>query len=866
MKNNTLGHEKKTQNILFWGVCSILFLPIIILPPSFQPSEWTRTTLFRILITALVTFVLFKYFYKNDISISLPKWNISKYLPFLVLLGFMLLIIISTIFSVDPRFSFFGNPSRAGGSLNLLFYFGFTVFLTLFIKDTNWEKLLKINFVVAFLASLFALTQAFNLFKNTFISYEGGGAPSVFGNSTFFAIYMLFITIWSFVLLIQKKDKKQKMLYGGLFCFFVLTIFLTDSRATYLALIVSFFYFLFFYPFKIKKIKTLKIIAGSILIFAAITVLVFNSFPQLADQNIIFFKLENRLSIERVAEDLFGTRFAVWQMTIEAIKDKPLFGWGPENFYVGFEKYFEPTAPNMQKLWWDRPHNVFLEIAVNYGLIALFFYISFWIILLWNLQKFKLAKKNADANPDETLVAHGLQAMIIGYLITLFFNFDSFPTYLISFFFIGYAFSLLFSQTEKTEIKNNQKIINYKNKKIITVIFYVILLLFIYFWNIKPLYINESIVFAKNLSNVGSCEKSLSIIENANENPGILKVYNALTYSDIIKKCSNKEQQIEQAKKGVEALKEAVVIQPNYTRAWLFMGALTNVLAANEQDSGNKDDLLKEARDYFNKALELSPKRQEILVELEKNYLIAQNYKEMEKTGHNCINIDSTQGICYWYLGISEIFMGNQENGKKHIEKSLELGGFPIPWLQLGAAYVDQKNYKDAADAYYMITVSYPENASYHAVYAFLLKENGEYNKAASEALKVFQLQPGNKDSQDFLEALLGTSPNDPIVHASLAYMYKELGENEKFLKELNTAKLIYLQLIAQNPNNATLHFQLAGVYAELNNYENSYQEALLAINLADHPNTKEQIENYIWNRLPREFGTKYFEMKEKLK
>lgn len=856
MKNNTTSVKKNIDKILFWFISFILFLTVIVLPPSFQPSDWTRTILFRSTIAVLVSFLLYKFFYKNDISISLPKWKVSDYLPFLALSFFILFVIVSTIFSQDLRFSFFSSPARAGGSLNMLFYFIFAIILAFFIKNRNWDKLWNINFFVASLASGLAIVQSFNLLKNVFVSYEGGGVPSFLGNSTFLAIYMFFMAVWAFMLFLQKKIKKQKITYGVLFCLFVLTIFLTGSRATYLALIVSSFFFFFFYPFNIKRIKTLKITAGSILLLALIVIAVFNFFPQLSEKNQIFARLSNRLSVERVAEDLFGTRFAVWNIAIQAIKDKPLLGWGPENFYIGFEKYYEPTVSNMQRLWWDRPHNIFLDIAVNFGLIALFFYISFWIILMWSLQKFK----KTEQDPQKIYSAHALQTMFIGYFISLFFNFDSFPTYLISFFFIGYSFYLLFSQKEFIEIKNNQKIITFKNKKIWATVVFAMLFFFLLFWNIKPLYLNELIKRAQNLSDIKKCDKVMPLIEQANKNPGVISVYGALTYSDIIKKCSNPDKEIEYAKKGIEFLNKASVIQPKYTRTWLFLGSLTDVLAAREEDPGKKNELTKEARGYLDKAIKLSPKRQEIIVEMEKNYLIDQNYKAMKKIANDCIAIDPSQGICYWYLGIPEIFLGDQKNGKIHIEEALNKGGFSPQYIQLGSAYINQKNYKEAFLIYHQLTANYPENAGYHAVMAFLSKEIKDYDRAIAEALKVFKIQPNNEESIQFMKLLLGLAPNSPVAHTSMAFIYKELGETEKYTNELNTAKNIYIQLANANPSIPDYHYRLAMIYAEQGDNQKSYQEALLTIKIAGPSdlNTKEKLESFIQNILPVEVWDSY--------
>jgi len=859
-------HPQKIQKAIFLSICVVLLLPILILPPSFQPSDWTRTILLRIALTCLACFVFFRCFIKKDFDISLPKWNLAKYIPLILLLGFLLSVAISTIFSQDPRFSFFGSPARAGGLLNLLFYVFFAIFLFLFIKQNTWEKLWRINLITATIASLFAIVQSFNILKDVFVSYEGGSAPSFLGNSTFLAIYIFFNAIWTLNIFLQKKSVKQKTLYGVLFLLFILTIFLTGSRATYLAIIASLLFFFFFYPFKIKALKILKISAVSLLAFAVIVVAIFNLFPNLGEKNKLFSRLENRLSIERIAEDLFGTRFAVWDITLKAIKEKPLFGWGPENFYIGFEKYYEPTAGGLQRLWWDRPHNIFLDIIVNNGILSLILYIGFWFFLLWSLQRFK----TKETNPQNIYSAHTLQAIFIGYLVALFFNFDSFPTYLISFFAIGYSLYLIFSQDQFEDSKTDktQNIQQNKFATAIWVVLCVVVALFLFFWNIKPLYLNESIAYSKNLSNIKHCKDALSISKSTTKSPGILKVYSALIYSDVVKKCSDETNQIENANTAIELLKKASVIQPNYTRTWLFMGGFVNVLAAREENPDNRNALLNTARDYLNTALKLSPKRQEILIELEKSYLVEKDYSSMAEIAQKCIDIDPNLGICYWYLGIAEIFSGDQVNGKKNIEESLKKGGFPPQYIQLGVAYISQKNYVDAAEAYRLLTGDYPDNASYHAVYAFLLKEIGDYTGASSQALKVFQLQPENSESLQFLQLLLGLSPNNPVVHSSLAFVYSEIGQQEKAVQELNTAKNIYLNLISRDYNNSGYHYQLAGVLAELGDYDGAYKEALITIKIIESsPSsyyTKEQVEKFIQTLPSWEFWDRYLRQLQK--
>ena len=507
------------------------------------------------------------------------------------------------------------------------------------------------------------------------------------------------------------------------------------------------------------------------------------------------------------------------------IKDKPILGWGPENFYIGFEKYYDPANPLVKNLWWDRPHNAFLDIAAGSGILSAVLYSLFWIFLLWQLQKFK--RQQGD-NPH-TYLAHGLQAMFIGYLAALFFNFDDFSTYLISFFFIGYSFYLLSNQSEKKIIYPPKA--NFIKKKFVYVPLLLLLIFFIWFWNIKPLYLNESITYAADLISAKKCDKAMNIMDGVWQKGGILRAYAGLKFVDSIKKCVSmqSEYEAEYAAKGYKALKNSSATQPKFTRTWIFLGGFTNALAAKEENLETQKKMAAEAISYLKKALELSPRRMEIFTEMEKSHLMVKDFEAMKKTAYECIKIDESYGQCYWYLGVAEIFLGDQENGKKHIEESLKKSSVQPIYVQLGVAYISQKNYADAAEAYRRaIVFNNDKNASWHAVLAFLYKQAGEYAKAGREAVKVFELEPENKESLEFLKLLLGLAPNDISIHTSLAYIYNQLGEKEKARQEYLIVKQIYLQAIARSPKDLDIRLNLARVYKALGEYEKARQEAKL--------------------------------------
>ena len=239
--------------------------------------------------------------------------------------------------------------------------------------------------------------------------------------------------------------------------------------------------------------------------------------------------------------------------------------------------------------------------------------------------------------------------------------------------------------------------------------------------------------------------------------------------------------------------------------------------------------------------------------------MVAEDYIMMEKIGKDCVAIDPSLGECYWYLGIAQIFLGEQKEGAKNIALSRENGYLNPVYKQLAVAYMSQKNWQEAVKAYERIDI--PTNpasaASHHATLAFLYRQAGDYTSASQEALKVFKAQPENPEIVPFIQALLGLSPNNPAIHSSLAYIYRQVGQEEKALKEILIVKNIYVQLLRNDYNNWDYHWGLANIYYELKEYESAYQEALATIRLK--PDLEKQVEEFI-STFPGNYWPRYVE------
>jgi tetratricopeptide (TPR) repeat protein len=403
-----------------------------------------------------------------------------------------------------------------------------------------------------------------------------------------------------------------------------------------------------------------------------------------------------------------------------------------------------------------------VETAANEGIPALMIYLSLFIVLFWQLHKVKHLEKDADINAGSALMAHGLQAAFIAYLIAIFFSFDDFSTYLTFFVLAGYSMHLvhLNRQEENPEDGKEKKYEQIKGRGIIMAILSIALLIFLWQYNFLPLEINMEANRASALVRQKYCDQAFSLMDKILPTRTFLDSYLRMQYVEFERDCSayHPKSAPAYAKKGLELINEAVKIQPLYARYWLGLGNFAITLADQEQDAKAQNDFIKQADFYFDKALELAPKRQEILIGKAKADIISGDYKSAEGLSRKCVAIDPGMADCYWYLGLSEICLKDKAEADKNIQAAEDKGydiNSQASLAEIGNAYGSIPDYNNLAITFEKLAEMNPGVAQYHSSLAFFYFNLKEYKKARQEALITLQLSPESKPNVDaFLKTL----------------------------------------------------------------------------------------------------------------
>jgi putative inorganic carbon (HCO3(-)) transporter len=105
-----------------------------------------------------------------------------------------------------------------------------------------------------------------------------------------------------------------------------------------------------------------------------------------------------------------STRIRLWQTSFNMIKDKPILGIGLGNFSRLFDQYkvegyYDVTC---------HPHNDFLNVAVNSGILGLLAYLCIWIVFLHSTMKSILRDDKNDFSRSATIAG---AVAIVGFLV-----------------------------------------------------------------------------------------------------------------------------------------------------------------------------------------------------------------------------------------------------------------------------------------------------------------------------------------------------------------------------------------------------------------------------------------------------------------
>lgn len=322
-------------------------------------------------------------------------WAVATYLGILTLTAFT---------GVDPWRSFFSYLERAFGIAAYYHLAALALVLASLRNEIPWKKLWYASFSTSILIVGIALVQLGS--KDFLLSGDmAGGRPgSTFGNPTFLAGYLLFnIFLAGYFAL---KGQKEKIFLWSVVAIDVVGIFVTATRGDILGLFAGIFALIVLFAVRPPAGRR------KLYLLVMVVLLILGSGVWFTRSNAIWSHVPGIDRLKDItlsgANSDIGTRVIAAGAAWQGFLDRPLTGWGFENFNVVFNAHYDPKILEYgyAESNFDKPHSVPLEMLTAGGILAFLSYLAVFFLLGYAAWKSK-----------DQLLGPFVGAIIVAYLV-----------------------------------------------------------------------------------------------------------------------------------------------------------------------------------------------------------------------------------------------------------------------------------------------------------------------------------------------------------------------------------------------------------------------------------------------------------------
>jgi len=467
----------------------IPFFPLIVENSYFFPFITGKAFFFRILVEiAFASWVVLAFL---DAKYR-PKFNA-------VTIGvtvFAVVALVADLLGVNPIRSLWSNFERMEGWITIVHLWMFFMITANTLGSEAggkkfWHNWMNTALVGAFFVACYGFAQ---LFGWAGIHQGASRIDASLGNAAYMAVYMLLNAGIAVYLLLESKARRAVkgfklagMEWGYLILALIFSFLLieTATRGTILGLVGGTVIALLAYSIFGKGASKLsRQVSGGIVALLVVLGIVF----VLARNSPIIQKYEplQRLASISLSNTESVSRLYIWNMALTGFEQRPVFGWGQENFNYIFNANYNPKMYG-QEQWFDRAHSVYFDWLINGGIVGLLAYLALYILFLVAVWKSSLtiAEKSA------------LTGLLAGYAVHNIFVFDNLASYVFFFALLGFAASLISNLKSRISAPEQHREVSLDVIEYVVAPLAIIVLIFgVYFYNVRAIQENTRLITA----------------------------------------------------------------------------------------------------------------------------------------------------------------------------------------------------------------------------------------------------------------------------------------------------------------------------------------------------------------------------------
>lgn len=533
---------------------------------------------------------------------------------FWAVMAYFAITTLADTLGIFPGRSLWSNFERMDGWLTLAHLVMFFVILSGMFKT---KKIWFYYFLTTCAASVMIGVNGFSqLLGRAAIHQSADRLDATLGNSAYMAVYMLFhIFILAFLYFsAAKKEVWQKVIFAILAVADLVLLYYTQTRGALLGLIgatlVIFGLLAWRGSARIRKISGISIGAVIILIVLFLSI-----------RNTDFVRSQptlNRLASISLNDNTTKSRFMIWNMSWQGFKDRPVLGWGQENYSAVFSRYYDPGM-YAQEPWFDRSHNVVFDNLINAGLLGLLAYLAIFGAAFYHIWR---SAGRADGYRESWHSLTG-KSIITGLLLAYFFQnlfvFDNPASYALFYSILAFVGTIYSLDDKKADVAVEKRSIGAGDDpyEILVAIVAIVFVIFsVYYFNARSIFVSQELIRGFQLAAGGKNTEVYQSFEKI------------LARSNVIGLTEAREQLIQRTMQVINDQTTATDLKMAFVR--LVDTEMAKQFAAFDDDArghllygsylqslGRIDESIVQ----LEKARALAPKKQQILFSLASSYL-----------------------------------------------------------------------------------------------------------------------------------------------------------------------------------------------------------------------------------------------------
>lgn len=467
------------ERILRWiviaGIFLFPFIPMVVAAPNFIPGVnmffpyiTGKNFAFRIIVEVMAAAWL-------ALALVDARWRPKRSWILGTFAIFIFVIAIADAQGVNPFKSFWSNFERMDGWITLAHTFIYLVIMAAVVRsEVLWRRLFQTSLVVSIGLSAYGLLQVLG------IASLGQGAgtglaariDSTFGNPIYLAIYMLFHVFIAALLIYQEWGQRwtiasriaigaglglltlydlvttnaggvsylwwivfmlamtailflrRTYFFGVVIVLDTIALLLTETRGTTLGLVAGIVVTALALLVTYRTSRPVRrFAAGAIVLVCISGVGIFLARDSALVHNVGFL---NRLSSISGHDITIAARIVNMETAWQGVKERPILGWGQENYAVVFDKYYDPRMYNDEQ-WFDRVHNVVFDWLIAGGVVGFLAYASIFLATLYLIWR----RKTDCVRPLHPIEQSILTGLLVGYVVHNLTVFDNVSSYIL---------------------------------------------------------------------------------------------------------------------------------------------------------------------------------------------------------------------------------------------------------------------------------------------------------------------------------------------------------------------------------------------------------------------------------------------------